>query len=245
MRAFSVSDKGPIRKENQDHAEAIVLRAPKGVALLVCDGMGGANSGALASVLAAGTYLERVKSLLSSCKKSAALLPYWMAEACAAANTAVYERAGLEPAHAGMGTTLVSAVILGRRAEILNVGDSRAYLIRGRELKQITRDHSVVAELVELGELTPEQAAHHPNRNLITRAIGVGPTVEADAYSLRLRSGDRLLLCSDGLSNTLSEDELLQLSRTGRDPAAVCRALAERAVGKGARDNVSAALAIL
>ena len=244
MRAFSVSDKGPVRKENQDHAEAVSLRAPRAAILLVCDGMGGANSGALASAIAAAAYLERLKSLLHGSKKNAVIAPLWMRDACAAANEAVYSRACSEPSNAGMGTTLVSAVVVGHRAEILNVGDSRAYLIRGKTLQQITRDHSVVAELVERGELTPEQALHHPNRNLITRAVGVEERVESDLFSLRLRRGDRLLLCSDGLSNTLSEEELLQLSSTGQSTKKICHALMRRALEKGARDNVSAAIAI-
>ena len=244
MRAFSVSDKGPVRKENQDHAEAVTLRSPRAAVLLVCDGMGGANSGALASTLAAGAYLERLKSLLAGSKKNAVLAPLWMRDACVAANEAVFSRACKESANAGMGTTLVSAVIVGHRAEILNVGDSRAYLIRGKTLEQISRDHSVVAELVERGELTPEQALHHPNRNLITRAVGVEQTVESDLFSLRLRRGDRLLLCSDGLSNTLSEEELLSLSGAARSAKKACQALVNRALDKGARDNVSAAIAI-
>ena len=244
MRAFSVSDKGPVRKENQDHAEAVRIRAPRGTILLVCDGMGGANSGALASTLAAASYLERLKSLLSGSKKNAASVPDWMTEACDAANTAVFARAAADPADAGMGTTLVSAVVLGRRAELINVGDSRAYLIRDHAITQITRDHSVVAELVALGEITPEEALHHPNRNLITRAVGVEEQVKSDLFSLQLRRGDRLLLCSDGLSNTLTEEELLTLARAGRSASRVCHALVDRAVEKGARDNVTAAIAI-
>ena len=144
-----------------------------------------------------------------------------------------------------MGTTLVSAVVTGHHAEIINVGDSRAYLIRGQKLTQLTRDHSVVAELVERGELTPEQALHHPNRNLITRAVGVEDAVESDFFSLHLRRGDRLLLCSDGLSNTLSEEELITLAHAGRSASKACHALVDRALDKGARDNVSAAIAII
>ena len=245
MRVFSVSDKGPVRKENQDHGEACRLRVPRGAALLVCDGMGGANSGALASTLAAGAFLAHLKNRLSASRKNRMLLPYWMREACAAANAAVYERACAEEAHAGMGTTLVAAVILGKRAEILNVGDSRAYLIRGETITQLTRDHSVVAELTELGKITPEQARIHPNRNLITRAVGVDDHVEPDPYSVQLRRGDRLLLCSDGLSNTLEDDELLAVCRRSRDAAVICRTLVETAVARGAGDNVTAAAAVV
>ena len=205
--------------------------------------MGGANSGSLASLIAADIFLDRIQRLLAVGKKQLTSLPQWMQESCAAANAAVYER-GSNPAHAGMGTTLVSAVVHGRRAEIINVGDSRAYLIRGRKITQITRDHSVVAELVASGSLTPEEAAVHPNRNLITRAVGVEPAVEADHYSLRLRPGDRLFLCSDGLSNTLTEAELFAFTRCSRDAAVACQALVDLALEKGARDNVTAAVAI-
>lgn len=244
MRAFSLSDRGPVRNENQDHGQARLLRAPKGVLLAVCDGMGGANSGALASAIALETYQNQLEAVLKGGGKNQMLLSHWMREACAAANAAVYERAA-DPAHSGMGTTLVAAAIFGRRAEILHVGDSRAYLIRGRRLTQLTRDHSLVAELVAAGNLTPEEAEHHPQKNIITRAVGVEPAVEPELTSLRLRAGDRLLLCSDGLSNTLSRDELVTLSRASRNPAAVCQSLVERACALGARDNVTAAIAIL
>lgn len=243
MRTCCVSDKGPVRSENQDRGVAVRLKTPRCSILVVCDGMGGANSGSLASSIAAETYLDRLKRLMTAGKRQTPSLSRWMQESCAAANAAVYER-GSNPAHAGMGTTLVSAVVMGRRAEIINVGDSRAYLVHGKSITQITRDHSVVAELVASGSLTPEAAAVHPNRNLITRAVGVEPAVESDMYTLRLHRGDRLLLCSDGLSNTLTETELFSYARCSRDAALVCQALIDLAVEKGARDNVTAAVAI-
>ena len=243
MRTCCISDKGPVRSENQDRGAAVRLKSPRCSILVVCDGMGGANSGSLASTIAMETYLDRIKRLLAAGKDLSTSLPQWMQESCAAANAAVFER-GSNPAHAGMGTTLVSAVVKGRTAEIINVGDSRAYLIRGRKITCITRDHSVVAELVASGSLTPEEAAVHPNRNMITRAVGVEPAVEPDGYTLRLRRGDRLLLCSDGLSNTLTETELFSYARCSRDAAMVCQALIDLAVEKGARDNVTAAVAI-
>lgn len=243
MHTCCISDIGPVRSENQDRGSVLRLKSPRCSILVVCDGMGGANSGALAAVIAVETYCDRLKRLIAAGKKQPMILQRWMQESCAAANAAVYER-GSNPDHAGMGTTLVSAVVSGRRAEILNVGDSRAYLVRGNTITQITRDHSVVAELVAAGSLTPEEAAVHPNRNLITRAVGVEPTVESDVYSLRLRRGDRLLLCSDGLSNTLTETELFSYVKCSRDAALVCQALIDLAVEKGARDNVTAAVTI-
>ena len=243
MRTCCVSDKGPVRSENQDRGIAVKMKSPRCSILVVCDGMGGANSGSLASLIASETYLDRIKRLLAVGRKQTSFLPQWMQESCAAANAAVYER-GSDPAHSGMGTTLVSAVLIGRRAEIINVGDSRAYLIRGKTISQITRDHSLVAELLASGSIKPEEAATHPNRNLITRAVGVEPAVESDLYSLRLRPGDRLLLCSDGLSNTLTDTELFSFARCSRDAAVVCQALIDLAVEKGARDNVTAAVAI-
>ncbi len=243
MRTCCVSDKGPVRSENQDRGIAVKMKSPRCSILVVCDGMGGANSGSLASLIASETYLDRIKRLLVVGRKQTSFLPQWMQESCAAANAAVYER-GSDPAHSGMGTTLVSAVLIGRRAEIINVGDSRAYLIRGKTISQITRDHSLVAELLASGSIKPEEAATHPNRNLITRAVGVEPAVESDLYSLRLRPGDRLLLCSDGLSNTLTDTELFSFARCSRDAAVVCQALIDLAVEKGARDNVTAAVAI-
>lgn len=245
MRAYAISDKGPVRKENQDRGETCAVRAPRGLILAVCDGMGGAKSGALASSVAIENYLSVLKAHLTSSKKSRVLLSYWMKEACRSANAAVYQRAISDESNAGMGTTLVSAVILGKTAQILNVGDSRAYLIRDHSIAQITRDHSVVAELVAMGELTAEQARIHPNRNLITRAIGVEEQVDADLFSITLRRGDRLLLCSDGLTNTLDIDTICSLCVSGRSAEAICRALVERAVSIGARDNVTAAVAIV
>ena len=245
MRAYAVSDKGPVRRENQDRGETCAIRAPRGLILAVCDGMGGANSGALASSVAIENYLSFLKTHLSSSKKSRVLLSYWMKEACRSANAAVYQRAISDKSNAGMGTTLVSAVILGKTAQIINVGDSRAYLVRGKTMEQITRDHSVVAELVAAGEITAEQARVHPNRNLITRAIGVETQAEPDLYLVSLRRGDRLLLCSDGLTNTLDIETIRSLCADGRSAEAICRALVERAVSIGARDNVTAAVAIV
>jgi protein phosphatase len=203
--------------------------------------MGGANSGALASTLAAGAYLERLRSLLSGSKKNAVLAPLWMRDACTAANEAVFSRAAADSSDAGMGTTLVSAVVVGHRAEVINVGDSRAYLIsrRANSIRQITRDHSYVGELMAAGALTPEQARNHPKKNVLMRALGCDARVECDYFTFTLQKGEILLLCSDGLSNIVSDLEMLEYAREFPEPEALCRSLMSKALNRGAKDNVT------
>jgi protein phosphatase len=141
-----------------------------------------------------------------------------------------------------MGTTIVGGVIKSNgNGYIINVGDSRAYLIahHGESIRQITRDHSLVEELLEFGVITPEQALTHPQRNVITRALGSDPTVQADYFEFTLQTGDVLLLCSDGLSNVLSNEEMCRFAAERPDPEQLCRALMHTALERGARDNVT------
>lgn len=242
MKHFSLSEKGPVRRDNQDRAATAYLRSGRCAVAVVCDGMGGARAGQIASSLACETFLDDLRSHLEAGRSNAALLPHWMRQAGERANREVYERAESDDDCAGMGTTLVAAVLRGHRAQLLNVGDSRAYLIGYRHLKQITHDHSYVADLVACGSLSPEQAAVHPNRNLITRAVGVEARVEADLYSVRLHPGEALLLCSDGIVNALGEERMRKLCRAHRDPEALCRALIDAAAALNARDNITAAV---
>ena len=242
MKHFSLTDKGPVRRENQDFAITETFRAGRCGVAVVCDGMGGARGGQVASALCCETFLEDLRTHVNAGKKNAVLLPVWLRLACERANTAVYERSVEDENCAGMGTTLVAAVLRGNRAELLNVGDSRAYLVGRRKLEQITRDHSYVADLVESGSISPQQAIHHPNRNLITRAVGVDERVEPDLYSLTLRPGQYLLLCSDGLVNALSAEQIHSLCRAHRKPEDLCRALIDAAAAANARDNVTAAV---
>ena len=242
MKHFSLSEKGPVRRENQDCAATEVLKRARCGVAVVCDGMGGARGGQIASSLACETFLSDLRAHLEAGRSNAALLPHWMRVACDHANREVHEHAEADENCAGMGTTLVAAVLRGRRAELLNVGDSRAYLIGYRQLKQITRDHSYVADLVAMGSISPEQAAVHPNRNLITRAVGVEERVEADFYSVRLRPGEALLLCTDGIINALGEEQMRKLCRAHRNPEALCRALIDTAAAMNARDNITAAV---
>ena len=163
-----------------------------------------------------------------------------MRHACDAANSAVYERACAEPDLRGMGTTIVAACVRHGRLTVLHVGDSRAYLAGLRRMQQLTTDHSLVQELVASGQVLPEQAHRHPRRNVITRAVGVGPKVEPDCRTLPFPPGARLLLCTDGLSNMLSAGQMHDLCRSSRDAKQICSRLIAAALARGARDNVTA-----
>ena len=242
MKSYALTDKGNVRKENQDCVLVTEIRSKGCLAAVVCDGMGGIHGGRLASELAVSAFMADFrKSLLRSTERRpdlAALLQ----NACAEANRVVYQYSCSNTECAGMGTTIVAAAVRGGVAQILSVGDSRAYRITRRGIVQITKDHSLVEDMVDRGELTRAQARNHPKKNFITRALGVDAQVRADGFTVRLRPGERLLLCSDGLSNALTDEALYRLCRSGRNPEKVCRRLIQHALCGGARDNVTAAL---
>ena len=165
-----------------------------------------------------------------------------LCEACTEANGVAYEYSQFDEAYNGMGSTIVGGVVKSNgNGYIINVGDSRAYHISRRLdcITQITRDHSLVEDLVEYGAITKEQAKVHPQRNVITRALGSEAQVEADYFEFTLQNGDILLLCSDGLSNIVSDDELLNYAREYPDPELLCRSLMSKALNRGAKDNVT------
>ena len=240
MNVWGMTDVGLIRSENQD---AYAVRAEEGFTVcVVCDGMGGPGGGRLASSLA-------VDAFLSSCMAN--LRPDMTAQqvqevaefAVAAANTAVYERS-VRDGLRGMGTTLVSAVAWGEQALLSNVGDSRAYRIPAAGgIARITKDHSFVERLVERGDITAEEARRHPNRNLITRALGPDTGVDSlsDSYLVALEPGDYLLLCTDGLVGTATDQEMEREVLHGDNDTCLARLL-EIAKAQGAPDNVTALL---
>lgn len=242
MRSYAISDKGKVRKENQDCVLMTEIR-PKGCfAAVVCDGMGGVHGGKLASEMAVSAFMADFrKNLLRSSDKKPDLLPL-LRHACVVANRVVYQYSCSNTECAGMGTTLVAAAVRSGTATILSIGDSRAYHITRKGIVQITKDHSLVEEMVDRGEITRAQARNHPKKNFITRALGVDAQVYADCFTVPFRPGERLLLCSDGLSNTLTDDMLYRICRAGRGPETACRRLIQRALDAGVRDNVTAAL---
>lgn len=238
MNALGKTDVGLRRHENQD--TFAVETIGKSVAAVVCDGMGGAEGGQIASTLAVETFLKELRALLRedmSVEQLRELASFCVAQA----NTAVYERA-LEDDCRGMGTTLVSAVAGEKGTVVCNVGDSRAYLIRGGEITRITHDHSVVQTLVESGNITAEEARTHPNRNLITRALGPEEHIECDVYDVTLGADERLLLCSDGLVVTATDEEMYEAVGRGDTPEESLEHLLELSKQRGAPDNVTAVL---
>ena len=238
MNALGKTDVGLRRHENQD--TFAVETIGKSVAAVVCDGMGGAEGGQIASTLAVETFLKELRALLRedmSVEQLRELASFCVAQA----NTAVYERA-LEDDCRGMGTTLVSAVAGEKGTVVCNVGDSRAYLIRGAEITRITHDHSVVQTLVESGNITAEEARTHPNRNLITRALGTEEVTQCDAFEVTFQRGDKLLLCTDGLVVTATDEDICRAVCSGKSSEQNLDELIALAKAQGAPDNVTVVL---
>lgn len=239
MKVCGKTDVGLRRHENQD--TFAVEQGEKLLIAVVCDGMGGAEGGQIASSLAVETFMKEIRALLRADMTAGQLRE--LASFCVAkANTAVYQRALQDPAYQGMGTTLVSAVAGERDAVICNIGDSRAYLIHNGEMMRITHDHSVVQTLVENGDITAEEARTHPNRNLITRALGPDETTLCDAFDVSFAHGDKILLCTDGLVVTATDEEICRIVCADKSAEEKLDDLIALAKAQGAPDNVTAVL---
>ena len=223
-----------LRKQNEDNF--MLLHTDTLDAVAVSDGMGGHQAGEIASQLAVETLETR---LLSNASDPEAALSGAFAEA----NAAVYTHASLNDDMYGMGCTLVAAILEPDRFVAANIGDSRLYHFDGKTLRQVTHDHSFVAELVRRGAITPEEAKTHPRRNLITRAIGTELRVVADVFCCEWKPNDMLLLCSDGLCGVLDDAEMAAYLRNCTDLDATCTALIQRALTAGSRDNITVVLA--
>ena len=238
MKAWGKTDIGLLRRENQD-ALSIDLSPEENLAVcVVCDGMGGANAGGVASILAAHSFAEEMRNGHTPSMDMNDLTDL-VRRASDRANREVWEHALSHPECEGMGTTLVAAVVRGRSAILANVGDSRAYLMSREGIQRLTRDHSIVEDLVYNGTLSREQARRHPEKNVITRAIGTEEVCECDIYRRELREGEILLLCSDGLSNMVEEQELLYEGCLNPDREGACRRLIDLANARGGRDNIT------
>lgn len=240
MKVWGATDKGMVRKSNQDYYRHGEVGQGQYLAV-VCDGMGGAKSGDVASRLASEVFLEDVRqSVLPDMTQND--IVKMLVTAVKGANLAVYEQSKVSPDFSGMGTTLVAVFVQENEAYVVNVGDSRCYYVAGDEISQVTEDHSVVGLMVARGQITEEEARIHPNKNLITRAVGTEPQVECDCFYLELEEGDRMLLCSDGLSNLVTKTEILYEVAHGENQEEVCFRLIEIAKDRGASDNVTVVL---
>ncbi|MBE6925582.1 MAG: Stp1/IreP family PP2C-type Ser/Thr phosphatase [Ruminococcaceae bacterium] len=242
MHFWGLSDLGCVRKQNED--ALFIQQLNKNTLLcVVCDGMGGAKSGNVASSLAADTFAQEVKRTWKGRRKKAA--EQLLFEAVNLANDTVYQQSKVSVEYNGMGTTLVAALVHGKTVNIVNVGDSRAYSISAEGIRQITVDHSVVQMMVQRGELTAERAKCYPGKNYITRAIGTEEAVTCDGFLTQLTKGEYLLLCSDGLTNVVNDQEILFEVLHGGTPDTCCQRLIEIAKHRGAPDNVTCALIML
>ncbi len=240
MEHWGLSETGKVRSQNQD-AFRIEELDRNTVLAAVCDGMGGAKSGNIASKLAIDVFTEEV---LCSYKPSMTQeqIEQLLQNAVKLANFTVYDQARQFEDFAGMGTTLVAALITGKTATIVNVGDSRCYHITRSDIRRITVDHSLVQLMVDRGELTAEEARDYPGRNYITRAVGTEPTVESDLFAIRLDRGEALLLSSDGLHNEVDDQEILFEVVHGVNNDNCCRRLLDIADMRGSPDNVTCVL---
>lgn len=236
MKIVAKTDKGQVRESNQD--AYAVGELPNEVAwAVVCDGMGGANGGDIASKLAVKVISEKINASYND-KMQDSSIRNLLESAINAANIEVYDFAMSRPELVGMGTTVVCTIVRNGFAQIAHVGDSRAYIASDNELKQITTDHSYVQNLISLGEITEEEAKNHPQKNIITRAVGVDDFVEVDFSEASLTEKDTLILCTDGLSNYVSDNELLEDVSDDQYYAFADR-LVKRANSQGGGDNIT------
>ena len=211
---------------------------------VVCDGMGGARSGNIASTLAVEVFVEEVKRSWKPLM-DADKIDQVLRGAVKLANFTVYDQAVQFEDFNGMGTTLVAALIRGKKVTVVNVGDSRAYGIDRNGIQQITKDHSLVQMMVDRGELTPEVSKTYPGKNFITRAIGTEPIVMSDIFHRTVSRGDYILLCSDGLSNMMDDQEILFEVVHGVNKQHCCKRLLNIAKNRGAPDNVTSILVLI
>lgn len=237
MKSYSITDVGQKRTVNQDFvftSETPVGNLPN--LFVVADGMGGHKAGDFASSYA-------VEVLLSTIREDENSNPVKIIRAAIEnANTQLLREASDNETMSGMGTTMVLVTILGHYAYVANVGDSRLYLVDENKISQITKDHSLVEEMVRMGEISRDDARNHPDKNIITRALGAGRDVDVDFFDIRLTPGDILLLCSDGLSNMVPDEDIRQVIRTSETLEETGRRLVSMANDNGGRDNIAVVL---
>lgn len=233
LRSYALTDIGRRRQLNQDFiycSETPVGNLPN--VFIVADGMGGHNAGDYASVLAVETVVEEIGASFE--KNPVKVLEH----AITKANTILRQRASENFSLSGMGTTMVAATCIGRYLEVANVGDSRLYVV-GDEITQITEDHSLVEEMVRMGGIDREEARNHPDKNIITRAVGARDDVEIDFFNMELQTGDMVLLCSDGLTNMVDDEMIRRILKNGGSLRDRVEELVETANRNGGKDNIS------
>jgi protein phosphatase len=243
MQYWGLTDPGCVRSQNQDAYQMVQL--DRGTVLcVVCDGMGGAKSGNVASSLAVDVFVEEIRRTWTS-NMDDEKIDRMLEAAVKLTNFTVFDQAQQFEEFNGMGTTLVAALIRNRSATVVNVGDSRAYSVTRDGIRQLTVDHSLVQMMVQRGELTPEQAKTYPSKNFITRAIGTESVVECDLFRLDVERGDAIFLCTDGVTNIVDEQEILFEVVHGVNKQYCCQHLLDIAKSRGAPDNVTGVLVLI
>lgn len=234
MHVNSLTDTGLVRKSNEDKYLADKSRG----LFVVADGMGGHEAGEIASSLAIQT-LDKFLTWERISQKNGQILK----EAIEAANALIYQEAKHNTDCSGMGTTITAAIFTEEKLWIAHIGDSRAYLVRDQDIELLTQDHSLVGELVRQGELTETEALKHPHRNVLTRALGIESEVEVDLIEKDLKSGDILLLCTDGLSNLVNDQEILEkILINGENLKSTVNQMVKLALDRGGIDNITVVL---
>lgn len=234
------TDIGQKRNVNQDAFFVDNITDDVGM-LVVCDGMGGENGGNIASEMACDTASQKIRRGYRP-QMDGNSIRNLLITAVNTANSAIYAKAKEQPELAGMGTTIVACIVTPSMAYIAHVGDSRAYIHNAEETLQVTKDHSIVQVLIEQGKLSKLDAKRHPQKNLITRAVGVDPSVSVDYIEADLSPGDLVLLCTDGLTNMCSDEEIRSLL-LANSPGTICGSLIEAANRAGGSDNITVAIA--
>ena len=240
MQSWGLTDPGCVRAQNQDTFQIVDLDGSTCLCV-ICDGMGGAKSGNVASALAADVFVQEVRNNWKS-GMDERHQDQMLCNAVKLSNFTVFDQAQQFEEFNGMGTTLVAALVHAGHVSVIHVGDSRAYGIDCNGIRQLTRDHSLVQLMVERGELTQEQARFYPGKNVITRAIGTEAVVDSELDHWQMQKGDSLLLCSDGLSNMMDEQEILFEVVHGVKKEYCCQRLLDIAKNRGAPDNVTSVL---
>lgn len=238
MRSYGMTDIGKIRNVNQDYlfySDQKVGYFPN--LYIVADGMGGHKAGDKASSYAVTRFVELLK-------KEKTDIPFLtMGKLIRQVNEEIFRISTTQEQYEGMGTTFVAAAVFGNCAYVMNIGDSRLYHTDGSKFRQVTMDHSLVEELVRAGELKREESRYHPQKNIITRALGVSDTVEPDYFMVEMALGDKILLCSDGLSNMVEDDRLFEILSGDDDLEDQVKKCVEEAIFFGGHDNIAAVIA--
>lgn len=234
------SHKGMIRETNEDSCNVIFGDSNTTAAFIVADGMGGHNAGEIASKMAVGYISERLKDIPGDLDEKA--LHDYINITIEEINTIIYQKS-IEPGpYFGMGTTLVAALFFNKKLHIVHIGDSRAYIIRNGNMTQLTIDHSYVEELIKNGSLTRGEAENHPQKHIITRALGCFEKAEVDIFTSDVYDDDIFILCTDGLTNMLSDEKIKSIVIENEEPQIACSELVKAANASGGNDNITVAI---